>query len=72
MFHRVFGKNLNLFRCMCKKKDGFKGNGIQCVDRNGTFPNDDPKTLAKLEIKLKTDFYVERLGSNFPFTPAKG
>ena len=72
LFNREFGKNLNLFHCVCNKKGGYKGNGIQCVDRNGTFPNNDPESLASLDIKLQTDFYVDRLGSKFPFPPPKG
>merc|ERR1712013_854890 len=72
LFNREFGKNLNLFHCVCNKKGGYKGNGIQCVDRNGTFPNNDLESLASLDIKLQTDFYVDRLGSKFPFPPPKG
>merc|ERR1711892_1003858 len=70
LFNRTFG-NLNLFHCVCSKKGGFQGNGIQCVDKNGTFPNNDPKSLASLEIKLQTDFYVDRVDLSFLSHPPK-
>ena len=54
-----------LHKCVCN--NGYKGNGIQCADVNGTI-GAGPEILAELELDVANDFYVYPPGSSkFPF-----
>jgi hypothetical protein len=61
---RKMGK-IYLHKCVCNA--GFKGNGIQCADVNGTI-GAGPEIFAELELEVSNEFYVYPPGSDkFPF-----
>jgi len=54
MFKRSFGKYIQIFEPRCNP--GYKGNGIQCFDKDGQL-SVDPDTPVEVKLKVKSDFY---------------
>ena len=61
-FDRTFG-SLNLFQCVCK--NGYSGNGIQCMDKKGVIGK-NPEKIVTVEMEFTID-YFERNNQAFKF-----
>lgn len=56
---------------ICKCKDGWTGNGLQCVDENGNF-GEDPNKIIQVEMMLTNDFVVSPHDVGvYPFGPSQ-
>ena len=67
MFKRSFGKDTQIFQCKCNA--GYKGNGLQCRDKDGML-SVNPEKQVEVKMELKSDFYVyPQENGDFPYGP---